>query len=77
MSDNCHWSAFETAANIRRRAVSAAEVTQAPLARMAAIDPNLNALPVPVFEATDAAHALDVKGPSQNDGPLWGVSVIT
>lgn len=75
MSEIYYWSAVETAANIRRRAVSVAEVTQAHLDRMAAINPSLNALPIPVAEAMDVAHALDDKGPSPDDGPLWGVPV--
>lgn len=70
MSEIHHWSAVETATNIRSRVVSAAEVTQAHLDRMAAINPSLNALPIPVSEAMNVAHALDAKRPSRDNGPL-------
>jgi amidase len=68
------WSAVDTAAAIRSRAISAVEVIQAHVARMHAVNPKLNAVIVDLSEeALKAAKAADnAKG---ERGLLHGVPV--
>jgi len=69
------WSARDTAAAIRGRAVSAVEVVEAHLDRMAAVNPALNAVVVDLSEpARQAAKAADRARPGTT-GALHGVPV--
>lgn len=69
------WSAVETAAAVRDGTVSAVEVTQAALARIAALNPGLRAFDVVCTEQALAdAQALDAGG-AGHGGPLAGVPV--
>lgn len=69
-----HWSAAETAKRCRQREVSVAEVAQAHLARMAAINPQLNAVVQEADDVMAQARAMDAQGP-RADQPLWGVPI--
>lgn len=74
--DELRWaSALETAAAVRAGRVTARCVTAAALARIADLDPLLNAFDVVRrHEALTEAGALDAGGPG-HDGPLAGVPV--
>lgn len=75
MTNLVGWSAVETAAAIARREVSVAEVTQAHLARVAEVDPGLNAVVEPMTEAALAdAEAKDAARPDELPD-LWGVPI--
>ena len=71
------WDATAMAAAIARRAVSSRETVQACLARMAVVNPRLNAVTVdlggPALEAADRADAAVARGDAL--GPLHGVPV--
>jgi len=68
-------SAVETAALIQRREVSVTEVTKAHLARVATVEPGLNALVEPLVEAALAdAVAKDADRPDELP-PFWGVPI--
>ncbi|WP_207537773.1 amidase family protein [Sabulicella rubraurantiaca] len=71
------WTATETARRVRGRDVSAREVTEAALARMAAVNPALNAVVQPLeSEAREAAAAVDAAlARGEEPGPLAGVPV--
>lgn len=71
------WSAEKTAAAVTSRAVSAAEVTDAHLARMAAVNPKLNAVTVETADKARArAKAIDAALAAGIDpGPLAGVPI--
>lgn len=71
------WSALETANKIRVRDISIVEVTQAHIARMEALNPTINAITTPVFEALDTARELDSAGVPEGSSPLYGVPVTT
>lgn len=75
MSDIPFWSAAETASRIRTGDVSVAEVTEAHIARMEAVNPALNAITEPVAKAMDTARAMDDTGVPPDAGPLYGVPV--
>ncbi|MEM8578542.1 MAG: amidase [Pseudomonadota bacterium] len=59
MTEITRWSAVETVARLRARTVTAAEVTQAHLDRLAAVNPDLNAVVDAVPDAMDRARAID------------------
>lgn len=59
MSEIISWSAVETVARLKARDVSAAEVTQAHLDRIAAVNPALNAVVDEVPDAIVRARAID------------------
>ncbi|TDH59883.1 amidase [Dankookia rubra] len=71
------WDAADIARAIRLGALSAREATEAALARMAAVNPAINAvvdpLPELALEAADAADAARARGDAL--GPLHGVPV--
>ncbi len=71
------WTGVETARAIRTREVSAVEVVEAHLSRMAAVNPPINAVVVPLEEqahkAAQEADALQARGCEL--GPLHGVPV--
>jgi amidase len=70
------WSAVETAAAIRAGAISAVEVVKAHLARMRAVNPELNAVVVDLSEeALKAAKTADSAAARRNPGPLHGVPI--
>jgi amidase len=71
------WSAVDTAALIRSRAVSSVEVTEAHIARMRAVNPNLNAVVVDLSdEALKAAKAADKALTKKGElGLLHGVPI--
>ncbi len=70
-------SAIQVAAMVRSAQVSALEVAQAALARMAAVDPAINAIADPLpDEAIAAARAIDARiARGEAVGPLAGVPV--
>ena len=71
------WSALETAATIRSRAISSIEVTEAHTERMRAVNPKLNAVVVDLSEeALKAAKAADkARGKGAELGLLHGVPI--
>jgi amidase len=71
------WSALQTAAAIRARAISAVEVTKVHLERMRAVNPKLNAVVVDLSdEAIKAAKAADkAQARGRELGPLHGVPI--
>jgi amidase len=75
--DIWRWDATRTAEAIARRQISAREAVEASLARMAAVNPRLNAVTVDLsaraLEAADRADAAVVRG--DRLGPLHGVPV--
>ena len=77
MSELWHLSATEIAAKVRTKEVSATEVTQSHLARIDAVNPDLNAVVQHMpSEALAAAAAVDAKIASGEDpGPMAGVPV--
>ena len=77
MSDLHELSLREAAARVRRREVSAAELTRAALARIAAVDGALGAfLTLNETDALAAADAIDRRiAAGQEAGPLAGVPV--
>lgn len=77
MSELWKLSAAETAAKVRSREVSAVEVTQSALARLAAVNPKINAVVDEMpEEALAAARAVDAALDQGVDaGPLAGVPV--
>ena len=77
MRDLWQLSAVETVAAIKEKTVSATEVTQSVLARIAQTNPRINALPVVCTEqALAAAQAADKKqAQGEKLGPLHGVPV--
>lgn len=70
-------SATDIVAATRSGELSAQDVTESALARMDAVNPDLNAVVVPLHEqAREAAHALDeARAQGQATGPLHGVPV--
>ena len=76
-SSPIHWSAAEIARRIAARDISAVEVTRAFLARIEAINPQVNAVVVPRFEeALDEARAADIRQVRGEPlGPLHGVPI--
>lgn len=66
-------TATEVAQAVARKDVSVAEVAEAQLARIAALEPDLGAVVETVDAALDEARAMDAVGPQ--DLPLWGVPV--
>lgn len=79
VADIWTWTASEIAHAIRSREISAVEVTQAHLDRLAAINPRVNAV-VQEFpeEALEAADQVDQQIQNGHDpGPLCGVPVTT
>ncbi|MBC9209097.1 amidase family protein [Roseomonas aerophila] len=77
MTELWRLTATETAARVASRAVSAREVTQAALERLAAVNPRINAvvqeMPEQALAAADAVDAAIARG--ENPGPLAGVPV--
>jgi amidase len=68
-----HWSALETAAAVSRREISIAEVVEAALSRLAALDSLVGAFATPTPDlAIAAAQRLDAL-PTSERGPLFGV----
>lgn len=76
-TDVWQWSAVETAAAVRAGRVSASEITEAHLARMAAANPALNAVVVDLSDqALAEARARDAaRAAGEPLGPLHGVPV--
>ena len=77
MAEIWEWTATQIAAQVRARRVSAVEVTQAHLDRLAAVNPSINAV-VQEFpeEALDAARSVDAELDRGEDlGALCGVPV--
>jgi fatty acid amide hydrolase len=75
-----HWSAAEIARRIARREIAARDVVDAFIARIEAVNPQLNAVVVPRFEQSRAeASAADAELSSQPDAwmlkPLLGVPI--
>ncbi len=77
MTELWRLTAAETAARVASRAVSAREVTQAALERLAAVNPAINAvvqeMPEEALAAADAVDAALARG--EKPGPLAGVPV--
>jgi amidase len=71
------WDATRLAAAIARREVSAADAVEAALARLAAVNPRLNAVTVPLAGEARAAAARADAAVARGDalGPLHGVPV--
>ena len=68
--------AAEIAARVRRGDLSALEVVDAHIARIEAVNPQINALVVPLFEeARQAARTADARRGTVAPGPLAGVPV--
>ncbi len=62
------------AERIRRREVSATELTEAAIARADRVQPQLNAIATPAFtQAIQAARALDSQSPGSTSAPFTGV----
>ncbi|WP_292265963.1 amidase family protein [Marivita sp.] len=77
MAEIWEWTATQIAAQVRARQVSAVEVTQAHLDRLAAVNPSINAV-VQEFpeEALDAARLVDAAlNRGEDPGMLCGVPV--
>lgn len=72
-----HLSATDLARQIRRREVSAAEVTEAYIQRIEEVNPRINAVAFPMFEeARRTAEAADAKQTRGEDvGPLHGIPI--
>ncbi|WP_372993785.1 amidase family protein, partial [Sulfitobacter sp.] len=70
-----YWSVAETTKRLSCGDVSVQDVTEAQFARIAQINPQINAVTTVVDEALDIARALDKTGRPQDAGPLWGVPV--
>ena len=70
-----YWSVAETTKRLSCGDVSVQDVTEAQFARIAQINPQINAVTTVVDEALDIARALDKAGRPQDAGPLWGVPV--
>lgn len=77
MTEVTKWSAAETAANIRKGAISVTDVTKAHLARIAAVNPSINAVTVVPDDALTQAAAMDAAGLPDTVPPLYGVPVTT
>jgi len=75
MTDLFRLSAVETASAIARRDVSVTEVTQAHLARVAAVDGAVNAVVEPMAEAALADAAAKDAGRPDDLPDLWGVPI--
>ena len=77
MNDLSELSAGEAAARVRRREISAVDLTRAALARIAAVDAQLGAFVTPSeVDALAAAEAIDRRvAAGQDPGPLAGVPV--
>jgi len=77
MTELWRLTATETAARVASREVSAREVTQAAMERLAAVNPRINAvvqeMPEQALAAADAVDAAIARG--ENPGPLAGVPV--
>ncbi|UYV37378.1 hypothetical protein N4R57_20940 [Rhodobacteraceae bacterium D3-12] len=77
MTDIFFWSAAETALRIRRRDVSATEVTRAALDRMTEVNPRIKAIVDTggnlAAEALEFAGKIDVAGLPEDPPPLYGV----
>lgn len=71
------WSAAEIARRIAAREISAVEVVQAFIDRIEAVNPQINAVVVPLFEkAMDEARAADIRQVRGEPlGPLHGVPI--
>lgn len=71
------WSAGEIAERIARGEVSAAEVVEAHIARIEAVNHRLNAVVIPLFDSAreQAARVDQARGRSEALGPLAGVPV--
>lgn len=78
MSDLCFTSARDLAAAIRRREVSAREVTEAHLDRIDRVNPAVNAVVTLVAEqALAAADTADARlGRGEETGPLHGLPIV-
>ncbi|MEM8692329.1 MAG: amidase [Pseudomonadota bacterium] len=74
MSEIITWSAVETVRRLKNRDVSAVEVTEAHLARLAAVNPKLNACVQDVPDAMEQASAIDKTG---GESLLAGAPVTT
>jgi fatty acid amide hydrolase len=72
-----HWSASEIARQVARREISAAEVTRAFVERIKAVNPQLNAIVVPRFDAalSEAAAADERQARGEQLGALHGVPI--
>jgi fatty acid amide hydrolase len=72
-----HWSASEIARRIARKEISSAEVTRAFIARIEAVNPQLNAVVLPRFEAAliEASAADERLARGEELGPLHGVPI--
>lgn len=77
MSEIIAWSAGETAENLKSKSVSVREVTEAHLARLAQVNPKINAVTDVVKECLDLASSMDAKHPGKDAPGLWGVPVTT
>lgn len=75
MTEIIQWTACETALALAARDVSVTEVTHAHLARMDAVEPDLNAV-VDRFpeQALNHARKLDAAGPDP-DAAMWGLPI--
>src|SRR6266581_4277182 len=72
-----HWSACEIARRIERREISSSQVVQAFIERIEAVNPRLNAVVLPRFEAAlrEAAAADERQARTEPLGPLHGVPI--
>ncbi len=76
MSELTHLTLSEVRAKLADKTVSAAEVTEAALARIEATEPKVQALiSVQADQARSLAKALDAEGPDPAK-PLWGVPLV-
>jgi len=77
LADLCYASAWQIAAEISTGNLSAREVLQAHLDRLAAVEPQLNFLPVPMFEQACAAALACDESQARGEllGPLHGVPI--
>ncbi len=80
MSDSnspIHWSASEIARRIARKEISAVEVARAFMTRIGTVNPQLNAVVLPRFEAAlaEASAADERQARGEELGPLHGVPI--
>lgn len=79
MSEAWRWTASEIAERVRRREISAVEVAESALGRLAAVNPKINAVVAQApEESLEAARAVDAAvGRGEDPGALAGVPVTT
>lgn len=77
MTEICTWSATEVAEKIKTRQVSVTEVVEAHMARLAEVNPGINAIVEVDESALQLARDLDGRTGTDRHGILYGVPVTT